>query len=61
LPTKEVSNSLDACSWSASLVVLPHDPLAPEDYKRLLHGIPRLEHVLIEVNRCPGEISRAPG
>lgn len=48
-------------SWSASLAVLSHDPLAPEDYKRLLHGIPRLEHVLIEVNRCPGEICRAPG
>ena len=26
-----------------------------------LHGIPRLEHVLIEVNRCPGEICKAPG
>ena len=48
-------------TWSASLAVLSHDPLAPQDYKRLLHGIPRLEHVLIEVNRCPGEICKAPG
>ena len=48
-------------TWSASLAVLSHDPLAPEDYKRLLQGIPRLEHVLIEVNRCPGEICRSPG
>jgi cation diffusion facilitator family transporter len=48
-------------SWSASLAVLSHDPLAPQDYKRLLHGIPRLEHVLIEVNLCPGEICKAPG
>jgi cation diffusion facilitator family transporter len=48
-------------TWSASLAVLSHDPLAPEDYKRLLQGIPRLEHVLIEVNSCPGEICRSPG
>ena len=48
-------------SWSASLAVLSHEPLDPQDYKRLLHAIPRLEHVLIEVNRCPGEICKAPG
>jgi len=48
-------------TWSASLAVLSHNPLAPEDYKRLLQGIPRLEHVLIEVNSCPGEICRSPG
>ena len=41
-------------SWSASIAVLSHDPLAPEDYKQLLRDIPRLEHVLIEVNRCRG-------
>ena len=48
-------------SWSASLAVLSHDPLEPQDYKRLLLGIPRLDHVLIEVNRCPGEMCKVPG
>jgi cation diffusion facilitator family transporter len=40
--------------YSASLSVVSHHPMAPAHYKQLLCGIPRLAHVLIEVNPCFG-------
>jgi cation diffusion facilitator family transporter len=39
---------------SAAVSVVTHEPKSPEYYKSLLHGIPALAHVLIEVNPCHG-------
>ena len=38
--------------YSVMVSVVTHEPQAPEYYKRLLHNIPHLAHVLIEVNQC---------
>ena len=38
--------------YSVMVSVVTHQPQAPEYYKRLLHDIPHLAHVLIEVNQC---------
>ena len=38
--------------YAASLSVVTHEPRPPEHYKRLLREIPRLAHVVVEVNRC---------
>jgi len=38
--------------FSASVSVVSHHPRSPKDYKRLLSSIPRLSHVLVEVNQC---------
>lgn len=46
-------------AWSASLAVVSHAPRAPADYKAQLAAVPRLAHVVIEVNRC--ELSGCPG
>lgn len=41
--------------YSASMSVVTHHPKSPEHYKFLLQDIPRLAHVLVEVNQCPGK------
>lgn len=38
--------------YSASIALITHFPQSPDHYKALLHGIPGLDHVLIEVNPC---------
>lgn len=35
--------------------VVSHTPKAPEHYKALLNGFPKLSHVTVEVNKCSGE------
>lgn len=40
---------------AATISVVTHYPRPPEHYKQLLAGIPRLAHVLVEVNACAGE------
>ncbi|PPC89854.1 MAG: cation transporter [Methylobacter sp.] len=35
--------------------VVSHTPKAPEHYKALLKGFPKLSHVTVEVNQCSGE------
>jgi Co/Zn/Cd efflux system component len=42
--------------YSASLSVVTHEPKAPEYYKCLLRDVPDLEHILVEVNECHGEV-----
>ncbi|MEW6595180.1 MAG: CDF family Co(II)/Ni(II) efflux transporter DmeF [Thermodesulfobacteriota bacterium] len=37
---------------AASLSVVTHWPQPAAHYKQLLHGLPRLEHVTVEVNGC---------
>lgn len=39
--------------YAASISVVAHDPKSPEDYKALLPRYPGLNHLTIEVNRCP--------
>jgi len=38
--------------YSACVSIVTHHPEAPEYYKRLLRDIPRLAHIIIEVNQC---------
>ena len=40
---------------SAMISVVTHYPQPPEYYKKLLQHIPKLTHILIEVNCCDGE------
>jgi cation diffusion facilitator family transporter len=40
---------------AATISLVTHYPQKPEHYKTLLSHIPNLNHVLVEVNRCPGE------
>lgn len=46
---------------SVAVSVVTQDPKAPEHYKNLLRDIPRLSHVLIEVNPCHGRAGVACG
>jgi cation diffusion facilitator family transporter len=39
-------------SYCVSVAVITHDPREPEHYKKLLEAIPRLGHLLVEVNVC---------
>ncbi len=39
---------------SVVLSVVTHHPRPPEHYKKLLHVIPEVAHVTVEVNGCPG-------
>jgi len=48
-------------TYSAGLAVVTHYPQDPDHYKRLLRHIPRLEHILVEVNPCPGGSCLRPG
>jgi len=38
--------------YSACLSLVTHHPQQPDHYKELLRNIPRLSHVLVEVNHC---------
>jgi len=40
---------------SVIVSLVTHEPLPPEHYKRLLADEVDLDHVTVEVNRCPGE------
>ncbi len=40
---------------AAAISIVSHDPRSPQQYKRLLSGLPGLSHVTVEVVRCPGE------
>jgi cation diffusion facilitator family transporter len=40
---------------AATISLVTHDPQTPEYYKNLLKPIPKLAHVLVEVNHCHGE------
>jgi cation diffusion facilitator family transporter len=42
-------------SRSCLISLVSHAPHAPDYYKRLLRGIPGLDHVTVEVNRCLDE------
>jgi len=42
-------------TYSAGLALVTHHPQEPDHYKDLLRHIPHLDHVLVEVNPCPGE------
>jgi len=44
---------------AATVSVVTHEPQPPEHYRQLLCDIPRLSHVLVEVNGCEGESSLA--
>jgi cation diffusion facilitator family transporter len=41
--------------YAASLSVVTREPRPPAHYKQLLAGIPLLDHVVVEVNRCCDE------
>lgn len=45
-----------ALHLAATISVVTHFPRAPEHYKHLLSNIPRLSHVLVEVNPCDDEL-----
>lgn len=45
--------------YAVEISLVTHQPRAPAHYKALLHHLPRLAHVLVEVNVCPGH-PRAP-
>jgi len=38
--------------YAAEIALVTHDPRPPAHYKALLGAIPRLAHVMVEVNRC---------
>ena len=40
--------------YSVSVSLVTHHPRPPQHYKRLLHGIPHLAHVVVETNVCRG-------
>jgi len=40
---------------AATISLVTHYPQGPEHYKNLLHCIPSLSHVVVEVNHCHGE------
>ena len=40
--------------YAAVISLVTHDPKHPETYKRKLALLPKLSHVTIEVERCPG-------
>lgn len=40
---------------SAMIALVTHDPQPPEYYKNLLKDIPKLSHIIVEVNHCHGE------
>lgn len=40
---------------AATISLITHYPQTPEYYKNLLNSIPKLAHVLVEVNHCHGE------
>jgi cation diffusion facilitator family transporter len=42
-------------AYSAGLALVTHSPQEPDHYKRLLRHVPHLDHILVEVNPCPGE------
>jgi cation diffusion facilitator family transporter len=42
--------------YSASVSVVTHEPKAPEHYKQLLRAVPHLDHILVEVNECHGDV-----
>jgi cation diffusion facilitator family transporter len=47
-------------TYSAGLALVTYLPRNPDYYKSLLRHIPHLDHVLIEVNSCPGETCIRP-
>ena len=47
--------------YAVSVSVVTHQTRTPEHYKRLLEDIPRLAHVVVEVNPCPGEVCGGEG
>ena len=40
--------------YAAVISLVTHDPKRPESYKGKLASLPKLSHVTIEVERCPG-------
>lgn len=46
--------------YSVSVSLVTHDPRPPHHYKRLLHAIPHLAHVVVETNVCGGAPCKAP-
>jgi cation diffusion facilitator family transporter len=50
--------SIGPGQYAAALAVVTHQPRTPEHYKALLAAIPRLAHVLVEVNPCDAEECR---
>jgi Co/Zn/Cd efflux system component len=40
--------------YAAVISLVTHDPKHPESYKEKLASLPKLSHVTIEIQRCPG-------
>jgi cation diffusion facilitator family transporter len=47
--------------YAAMVSIISDDPKPPQNYKDMLAGLPKLSHVTVEVERCPGSAGEKAG